>query len=311
MIKDIIKNLKVVRYVIKFCPAFVISTIFNIIASTIATLARVYLVKEVVELIEWAINNNIAFDVAFEKILVVLGIYVGVLVVCRFVTVFHDLYMDGKYSTVYIYKIQQMMYRKAHDVDFADFDNPEFYDMYSRAIRDGTWRGFRVYRDFANFISAMVNVFALGTFIVISDPILIVVVLISVLSRILIANRININNHKLDKEVEIERRVYGYVNRTFYQQRFAAEIKTTPISGLLIEKCNEAQVIIDNKYIATHKKNTVLNSLSKMISNIFESGGMYFYLGYSLISNLITVASFSSMITAASQFSNNLYETAK
>ena len=131
--------------------------------------------------------------------------------------------------------------------------------MYSRALRDGTWRGFRVYRDFANFVSSIINVFALGTFIVINDPILIIVVLISAISRILIANQVNINNHKLDKEIEIDRRMYGYVNRIFYQQRFASEIKTTPISSLLIEKCNEAQKEMDEKYIETNKKNTILN----------------------------------------------------
>ena len=310
MIRDLIKNLKIVRYVIKFCPLYAACTLINIFFTTLATLARVYLVKEVVNAVEIAISEGLSFDESFNGILRMLLIYIGVLTVCRMYTVFYNNYLDQKYSTIYVFKIQQLMFRKAHDVDFADFDNPDFYDMYSRALRDGTWRGFRVYRDFANFLSSIISVFALGTFIVLSDPILIVVVLVSVLSRILLANRVNINNHKLDEEIEIERRMYGYVNRTFYQQRFAAEIKTTPISNLLIEKCNDAQVIIDKKYIATHKKNTVLQSISKIISNAFESGGMYFYLGYSLINGLITIASFSSMITAATQFSNNFYETA-
>ena len=310
MFKDIIKNLKVVGYVIKFCPAFVISTIICIICSTISSLAKVYLVRDIINSVDESITLNLSFQDSFDAILKILIIYIAIIFVCNLFLSFHNNYLDGKYSTIYVFKIQQMMFRKAHDIDFEDFDNPEFYDMYSRALRDGTWRGFSVYRDFANFVSSIINVFALGTFIVINDPILIIVVLISAISRILIANQVNINNHKLDKEIEIDRRMYGYVNRIFYQQRFASEIKTTPISSLLIEKCNEAQKEMDKKYIETNKKNTILNSISKIISNLFEHGGMYFYLGYSLIQGLINVSSFSSMFTAATQFSTNFYETA-
>ena len=136
MIKDIIKNLKVVKYVFKFCPVFVISTVFNIIASTVATLARVYLVKEVMEIIEYAIENNVDFVTSFDQVLKILLIYVGVLIVCRFITVFHSMYMDGKYSTIYIYRIQQMMYRKAHDVDFSDF-------AFALQDLEGTFKAFR------------------------------------------------------------------------------------------------------------------------------------------------------------------------
>ena len=105
--------------------------------------------------------------------------------------------------------------------------------------------------------------------------------------------------------------MYNYVNRTFYQQRFAAEIKTTPISDLLIEKCYDAQENIDDLCKETIKKNSVLSVINNTISYIFEMGAVYFYLGKKVISNVISIASFSSVLDAANQFSNNFVDMAK
>ena len=83
MIRDLIKNLKIVRYVIKFCPLYAACTLINIFFTTLATLARVYLVKEVVNAVEIAIREGLSFDESFNGRLRLLLIYIGVLTVCR------------------------------------------------------------------------------------------------------------------------------------------------------------------------------------------------------------------------------------
>lgn len=308
MIKDLMKNFKVVKYVFKFCPAYIFFTCLFIIFNTIQVLAKVYLIEYVVEIVSEAIIKDNPFD-SFKDILIKLSIYLGIVVVSTLVKSYYNTVVKGKYRIIYINKIQQMMFRKTKKIDYADFDNPDFYDMYSRALRDGTHRGIRVYEDFTNFIASIVNTIALGTYIVLSDYFLIAVVLVSVIVRIIIANIVNKNNHKFDKETETDRRMYGYVNRTFYQQRFAAEIKTTPIGDLLIEKCNEAQKNIDKMFISINKKNTALNSVSTVVSNLFENGAIYIYLTHKLFQGL-KISRLSSMLTAATQFSQNFYDAA-
>ena len=308
MIKDLIKNFKVVKYVFKFCPAYIFFTCLYIIVNTIQVLAKVYLIEYVVEIVSQAITTDNPFD-SYKDILLSLGIYLGIVVVTTLVKSYYNTVVRGKYRIIYVGAIQQMMFRKAKKVDYSDFDNPDFYDMYSRALRDGTQRGIRVYEDFTNFIASIVNTIALGTYIVLSDYFLIAVVLVSVIFRIVIANIINKNNHKFDKETETDRRMYGYVNRTFYQQRFAAEIKTTSIGDLLIDKCHEAQHNIDTKFIETNKKNTAWNSISTVISNLFENGAIYIYLTHKLFQGL-KISRLSSMLSAATQFSQNFYDAA-
>lgn len=308
MIKDLIKNFKVVKYVFKFCPWYIFFTILFIIANTIQVLAKVYLIEYVVEVVSNAITKDDPF-IDFKVILLSLGVYLGIIIVTTLIKSYYNTVLRGKYRFVYYGAIQQLMFRKARKVDYADFDNPDFYDMYSRALRDGTSRGIHVYEDFTNFIAAIANTIALGTYIVLSDYFLIGVVLVSVIVRLIIANSVNKNTHKFDEETETDRRMYGYVNRTFYQQRFAAEIKTTSIGELLIDKCHEAQHNIDTKFIKTYKKNTALESVSTIVSNLFENGAIYIYLTHKLFQGL-KISRLSSMLSAATQFSQNFYDAA-
>ncbi|MBQ6817015.1 MAG: ABC transporter ATP-binding protein [Bacilli bacterium] len=309
MFKDLKKNFQIVKYVFKFCPWYIFFTLLFITCNTIQVLTKVYLIEYFVKIVENAVKYEVNPLNEFSKIFSWLAFYLILMLIVTIYRVYYNDIVKGKYRLIYIGAVNDMMYRKARLVDYADFDNPEFYDIYSRAIRDGTVRGIRVYEDFTNFISSIVNTIALGTYIVVGDSILIIVVLISVIARLLIANKVNKNRHQFDTETEIDRRMYDYVNRTFYQQRFAAEIKTTPISELLIDKCNDAQKSIDTQYIKTHRKNTILNSISAVISNLFENGVIYCYLVYKLFKGL-TLSRLSSMLNAATQFSGNFYEAA-
>ena len=309
MIKDFIKNFKIVKYVFKFCPLYILFTLLHIICNTAQAITKVLLIEYFVRVVEEAVVNKINPLDDFNKILFALGIYLLIVLVITIYRAYYNNVVAWKYRRKYIGCVSNMMYQKARNVDYADFDNPEFYDIYSRAIRDGSGRGIRVYEDFANFLASILNVFVLGTYIVVGDSILIIVVLLSVCARLLIANKVNKNRHKFDTETEIDRRMYAYVNRTFYQQRFAAELKTTKVSDLLIDKCHEAQESFDSKFILRNKQNTYLNSLSVIISNLFENGAIYCYLVHKLFNGL-EIFKLTAMISAATQFSSNFYEAA-
>lgn len=304
MFKDLKKNILVVKYVFKFCPLYILFTILFIISSAFATIYRVNIIKDLVFIVQDAVNGG---NKTFHDVLVSIGIYLIIIFVTSVYNTIYNSYIKGKYRIIYIKKIRTMMFTKARNVDYESFDDPTFYDMYSRAMRDGVSRGIRVYEDISQFVSSLVNTIVLGTFIVVADFFILLIIVISIIVRVILGQKVNSNIHKFDEETETDRRMYGYVKRTFYQERFAAEIKSTTISSLLIDKCHEAKNSIDTKCKKTYKKNVYLNSGSVIISNLFEMGGVYIYLLYKLFEGL-TIADFSAMITATKQFSNNLYQ---
>ena len=64
---------------------------------------------------------------------------------------------------------QNLVYSKSKNIDYSDFDNPEFYDRYSLTIRMASHRGANVYNQFVSFVNSLVQTIAVGSFIIIND----------------------------------------------------------------------------------------------------------------------------------------------
>ena len=58
MIKDLKKNIAIVKYVFKFCPLYVVYTLLNIILSTVSTVLKVGIINEIVIIVEESIKGN-------------------------------------------------------------------------------------------------------------------------------------------------------------------------------------------------------------------------------------------------------------
>ena len=144
-----------------------------------------------------------------------------------------------------------------------------------------------------------------------NDIWLIVITLLSVATTLLVTIKTDKLWHKLELDVENSRRMYFYVNRVFYQQKFAAEIKTTSISDLLIERYNDSYVDINDKYIKMQRKILGWNTIKNSITAILDRAGTYIYLGIKLfITHVITVDLFTSIINSVSQFRDNFIRMA-
>lgn len=299
MLKDLMKNIRVAKFVFKFCPGYFVFSLINIVDGAVLALSKVKLIQYVVQLVS---DNK-----SFGSVVTILAIYGAVLFVGTLYTTIYNNYIQRVYSTMFVNKMQNYLLGRVKNVDYADFDNPEFYDSYSRALRDGTWRGINVYENFISLISSLVNTITLGTFIILSDFWLIGIVLISIIFSIFVNIRTNKLWHDLDYKNENSRRMHFYINRVFYQQRFAAEIKTTPISDLLIARYYDSHREMYRNYINMQGKILIWNTFKNIVSYIFESALVFIYLGVKLfIKFTITVSDFTSIINATNQFKNNI-----
>lgn len=295
--KSLYKNFLIIRYVFRFCPTYAFFSGLYILSAVVNSVSKVFLIQKAVSLA--------ANEAAAEEILNPLLLYLAVIIITVLIRVFYQNHLSGRYRTIYVQRIQQLMYKKTKSIDYPDFDNPEFYDQYARALRDGSARGIRVYEDMVNFLSSVANTIAIGSIILLSDVYLILMIIAASVVTVIF----NITNsrmlYRLDKKTEPNRRMYYYVNRTFYQQKYAAEIKTTSISELLIDKYREHARIMNREHIRTQKKVTVMTLLSNIASILIEQGGTYYILTKKLFAGAIPLSDFTSILSAGLQFSGN------
>lgn len=291
------KNFKVLRLVFRFCPQLLWLSVIYIICAVIASVLKVYLISEA---ISYVLSGG-SFIGLVNKVLYILTAEV----ICLFGNVLYEDFFEPRYRNIYVKKIQTHLFKKVKEIDMLEYDNPVFYNKFSRALRDSQWRGFRVYRTLIDFIKSVCISFALGTYVIICDPVLIVVILISSIIGILAINEVHKLWYKLFKETELEHRFSWYINRTFYNVRYAAELKTTTVSELLIDKYQASVKSLENKTYKINKKMIPHQVVFNLFDKFLAEGGTYLYLGIRLFKGLIEVSEFSSSINATMSFYNN------
>ena len=300
--KSIRNNFLVLKFVFKFCPFLVVFTIINIITSVVKTLLEVIIIAKAITLITEQVNINIIING--------LLIYIIGIAICVGYNTIYDNYIVLKNRIVYQKNIQEYMFKKVKYIDMALYDDPTFYDRFSRTMRDSIWRGYRAFNLIKNFIINIATTIALGSFIIVNDPILIIIIIISSIISVIALTKSNLVGYNNFKNIETEDRFMWYVNRIFYRQENAAELKTTNVSNLLIEKYQENIQTINKKTIRSYKKMDKYNVITCFSSNIISGLGSYLVLLYRLAKHIIDIASFTTMINALTKFQGKVLELA-
>lgn len=300
--KSIRNNFLVLKFVFKFCPFLVVFTIINIITSVVKTVLEVIIIAKAITLITEQVNINIIING--------LLIYIIGIAICVGYNTIYDNYIVLKNRIVYQKNIQEYMFKKVKYIDMALYDDPTFYDRFSRTMRDSIWRGYRAFNLIKNFIINIATTIALGSFIIVNDPILIIIIIISSIISVIALTKSNLVGYNNFKNIETEDRFMWYVNRIFYRQENAAELKTTNVSNLLIEKYQENVQTINKKTIRSYKKMAKYNVITCFSSNIISGLGSYLVLLYRLAKHIIDIASFTTMINALTKFQGKVLELA-
>lgn len=293
-------NYVVLKYVFKFCPGFIYYSILNVIASVVKTMSKVLLISEAINVVIKTQNIDDIYKL-FDSFL----LYLLIIVICSIITGLYDNYITPRYQLKYQKNVQRFLYSKVKVIDMASYDDPNFYDRYTRGCRESSWRGFRTFRAIMSLITNIASSIALGAYIMINDNLLIVIIIISSLISMFTLSIVRKMQYKVYKETETERRYQMYVNRTFYNQKNAAELKTTSIDKLLVEKYKENTKKLDRKFIKANYKMLLPEGISSFSRIIITQAGTYIILLYRLFKGLIDISLFTTTVNATLQFASN------
>lgn len=299
--QSLIKNNAIaLKYVFRFCPMLMVYSVINIISKVVLSLLKVMFISKAIELV----INHVAFMTILESAIV----YILIMVCCSILNVIYDDYILIKYRYVYQKKMQRFLFSKVKNIDMESYDNPEFYDRFSRTTRESIWRGFQSFNIIKNFIVNIAVLISLGTFIIIKDVLLLVLIIISTILNLIfstIENKIWYQNFKVSEK---ERRYQWYVQRTFYNQRNAAELKTTNVNEILIKKYEDNTKSCNKKFNKCYKKSVAPHGALAFTDIIIKSAGIYLILMYRLIKGVLDIASFTSLVNAVNEFEHKVSE---
>ena len=234
--------------------------------------------------------------------------FLCILLFASFTNLFAQWYKN-KYLPVLNLKVQfqtrEKVFKRTYNTDYANFDNPLFYDKYKLALNQIDNGITSMISSLYNFLAQILSVFTVGTIVLITDPILIILVIL----QVSITVAINITQGKINYDFDVENvpqeRKKQYVGRLLYLQDFLKDLKIFNFLELIFDwqnKCYKENVRIINKFFLKKSIVSFLNTVINMIVKIC----IYIYLAWSVYKGNNSLGDFSAMIAATVSLSSLL-----
>ncbi len=150
-----------------------------------------------------------------------------------------DHYCDLKNQKITTY-INDMMYKKAVEVELGCFEDPKFYDSFVVASSYTANCAFNVMGSLSKFIYVIANVAAVGTLVMTIDPIFIPLSCVPLLTTLIFGKKRNNAYYEAYMEKRRANRKKDYVRRTFYLSDFSKEMRLTRMYSLMYKKMKES-----------------------------------------------------------------------
>ena len=218
--------------IVKACPSVLILSVISTVLGTVNSfLLNTYLYQYAI--------NALQEGKELKVVLITLGSMFGYSVLYMFFRNISGCYLELKAPKVDAY-FQDLLQKKAVQVDLACFESSAFYDTYVKATSEATKRAYTVMNNILDVIWITINVVAVGTLIITIDPIFLILAFLPFLCTLLIGkkrNRLKYDYNMRNKEVARQR---DYVRRTFYLNDFSKEMRLTEMWKVMYKRMHSS-----------------------------------------------------------------------
>ncbi len=159
-------------------------------------------------------------------------------------------YCEIKNQKVMAY-INNLVYKKATEVELACFDDPDFYDSYVVASSNAASCAFDVLSGISRFISVIFSTIAIGAITITIDWIFLILAFVPLVVTVLTGKKRNNAYYERYMEARRATREKDYVRRTFYLADFSKEMRLTRMHRVMYRNMSESVKelkVISKKY---------------------------------------------------------------
>lgn len=220
------KIIKNILYIINLCrkaaPRWLFMKIVSsVLVNTMDTIISVFFMKYIID----AIQGSMAYK---EVLILIVGVFV-VKVVTNLINSYTDNVLEPKGLVRVTALLMEMLYGQAVSVDLSCYENPKFYDSYTKANEQVASYAQTIIRNITWVMGILTSLVITVTTIAACEPWVLVIVIIPVLVEQILVKKYTEYKFNRDRDTAYERRQVEYVNRTVYLQEYAKEIRLSNI----------------------------------------------------------------------------------
>ena len=220
------------RLIIKACPGvLILSLVSTVLGAINSFLLNTYLYQYAL--------NALQEGKSLKTVLITLGCMIGYTVLYVLFRSISSCYFELKYPKVEAY-IQNLLQKKAVEVDLACFESSSFYDTYVKATGEATNRAYTVMNNILDVAWIIINVAAVGTLIVTIDPIFLFISFLPLICTLLIGKKRNCLKYDYSMRNKEVARQRDYVRRTFYLKDFSKEMRLTEMWKVMYNRMHSS-----------------------------------------------------------------------
>ncbi len=292
-------SLSNVMYMLKIlwqgCPFFVAFTFFKIITANVCwTIFSVYMT----EYIYISIEKKTPYT-AF--LTVIGGLCIGhicIHIIAAFQYYFVKLLAPDMYRSFY-----KRVINKSISMEYVQFEKPDFYDKYTRALNECQWRGMTILDYSAYLVASILSVIVAAVIVADVDPMLLLFIIPMVAVSMFFGKKEGDLYYSLDMSNTRDGRIGGYAKRVFYEKKYASELRLFGIGRLLLSRHEKAYEEMEERTRKIRRKLCVIEPAKWILYNLLSTIIPYLYIAFVLNKGNAPTAAYVAMIPALSTLS--------
>ena len=193
--------------------------------------------------------------------------------------------------------------RKSISMEYTRFEQPDFYDKYTRALNECQWRGSTILYYSAYLVARIASVIVATIIVADVDPVLLVFIVPMVVVSLYFGKKEGDIYYALDLSNTRDGRIGSYTKRVFYEKKYAGELRLFGIGKLLLTRHKMAYDEMQERNRKIRRKLNVIEPAKWVLYNLLSTILPYLYITFMLNTNKTQTAAYVAMIPALSTLS--------
>lgn len=193
--------------------------------------------------------------------------------------------------------------RKSISMEYTRFEQPDFYDKYTRALNECQWRGSTILYYSAYLVAGIASVIAATVIVADVDPMLLVFIVPMVAVSLYFGKKEGDLYYALDFSNTRDGRIGNYAKRVFYEKKYACELRLFGIGRLLLDRHEKAYDEMQERNRIIRRKLSVIEPAKWILYNLLSTVLPYLYITLVLNTSDVQTAAYVAMIPALSTLS--------
>lgn len=250
----------------------------------------VYLTKYIFNCIE----QNIPYTQLFRFLVIACSLHIVVHFICGW----YEAYRKVKTPAVYRQIFHRVM-DLSDDLELSDYESPEFYDKYARALDHCVDDAIDIAIKTGVYIGNVVST-VMSLIIVLSvDPAFLFFMIVPIFFSFYFGKKNAKAHFDREKDITRNKRIADYVKRVYYEKKYAAEVRLFDINSLMLKRQEAAVSEMEKVSLKYRMKSAFYSFLMNGSYSILAGVVAFFYVVLKVrYGHVSDMSSYIAMITA-------------